>query len=1054
MIISKIAIRRGVTFTMLYLIAIGFGLFGLSSLKMDLYPNITFPVIGIITQYEGVGPEDIENVLTRPLEQTVISVENVSKITSRSNVGTSIIIMEFKWGSDMDQAEIDVRNMIDFVRDYLPSEASEPITFAFNPSMQPIQYLTVSSDNLGMAELRRVVEEQITPRLERIDGVAFAGIQGGLERQIQVLVNPHELAAQGLSLQQLIQVLRMENLQIPGGLINEQMKEFAVKTYGEFTSIHQIENTVVGNKAGIPVYLKNVAQVVDGFKEQREVIRNNDRSALMVFIQKQADANTVQTSRAVNEALPDILAKAGQGVEVSTLIDFADFITRSLKNLSTTAMRAFLMVFLVLLFFLRNVRSSLIVALSIPVSVIVTFFVMDQGGLTLNVISMAGLALAIGMLVDNAIVVLENIFRRKEKGMQVREAAYEGTKQVSTAIVASTLTTLAVFIPILFVPGIAGVMFNDMAITIVFSLSTSLIVALTLIPLLASRWLQPGKTEARNRLSQAIGNFISRLEIFYIKILDFFLLNKKTWWVFRTRHFLFTGITILFIVTVLLSGKVGGDFMGQTDQSFISMQVERESGASLTATNSTFLKLENLIKSSVPEAFNIYSNFGTGEGIGAMFGSTGSNAGQIMISLPDVKDRDRSQFAIQDSLREEFNRIPGAKITFEDHSGFMGAEGDISVKIYGFDRNTAVTLGDQVAQVMERVEGVVDIQKSYSSPQPEYQIYLNRDRISSMGLSVTMVAKTVETGIKGTVATRYREGGKEYDVLVRFDDEYRDSRRDLENIYIATPLGEQVPLINLAEIVSGRGATTINREDQDRVVTVFCNITGRDLQSVTNEVMAGIDQISFPPDFRWDIGGTAEDMQESFMYLGMALLAAVLLVYMVMASQFESLLNPFIILFTIPLGFIGVIWGLFVSGTTLSITAMIGSMLLIGIVVNNGIVLIDYINQLRSIHNYPLWEAVVRGGRRRMRPILMTALTTILSMTPMALELGSGAEIWAPMARSVIGGLTASTFFTLILIPVLYFTIERIKLRRAVRKGKIEHQEYDRPEGANVLELT
>jgi len=1045
MIITKIAIRRSITFTMLYLIAIGFGLFGLSSLKMDLYPNITFPVMAIITQYEGVGPEDIENVLTRPLEQTVISVKNVKKISSNSNVGTSILIMEFEWGSDMDQAEIDVRKMIDFVRDYLPSESSDPITFAFNPSMQPIQYLTVTSDQLGMAELRRVVDEQITPRLERIDGVAAAGIQGGLQRQIQVLVNPHELAAQGLSLQRLIQTLRLENLQIPGGMIDEQNKEFAVKTYGEFTSVGQIENTVVGNKAGVPIYLKNVAKVVDGFKEQREIIRNNGKSALMLFIQKQADANTVQTSHAVNKALPGILEKVGQGVEVSTLIDFADFITRSLSNLSTTAMQAFLLAFLVLLFFLRNVRSSLIVAVSIPISITITFFVMDRGGLTLNVISMAGLALAIGMLVDNAIVVLENIFRRKEKGMVVIEAAYEGTKQVSMAIVASTLTTLAVFVPILFVPGIAGIMFNDMAVTIVFSLTTSMLIALTLIPLLASKLLQSGKTEAKNRVSQAIGRFLVKLEHTYIRVLDYFLFRKKT---------LFAIITVLFGITIFLATKVGAEFMGQTDQSFISMNIERESGASLTATNETFLKLEGIIERNFPEAINIYSNFGIGEGISAIFGGGGSNAGQIMISLPDVKDRDRSQFEIQDDLRERFSQIPGAKITFEDNSGFMGAQGDIVVKIFGFDRNIASALGDQVAKVMESVEGVVDIQKSYSSPQPEYQIYLNRDRISAMGLSVTMVAQTVEAGIKGTVATQYREGGKEYDVLVRFDDAYRDSRADLENIYVSTPMGEQVPLINLAEIVSGHGATTINREDQDRVVTVFCMVSERDLRSVTNDVLAGLEKLTFPPDFRWEIGGTAEDMQESFMYLGLALLAAVLLVYMVMASQFESLLNPFIILFTIPLAFIGVIWGLFISGTTLSITAMIGGMLLIGIVVNNGIVLIDYINQLRTIHNYPLWEAVIRGGRRRMRPILMTALTTSLSMTPMAMELGSGSEIWAPMARSVIGGLTASTLFTLILIPVLYFTIERLKLRRAIRKGKIEDQEYDRPDDANVFELT
>ncbi len=1045
MIISKVAIKRGVTFTMLYLIAIGFGLFGLSSLKLDLYPNITFPVIGIITQYEGVGPEDIENVLTRPLEQTVISVENINRITSTSNVGTSILILEFDWGSDMDQAEIDVRNMIDFVRDYLPDEATEPIIFAFNPSMQPIQYLTVSSEQLGMAELRRVVDEQIVPRLERINGVAAASIQGGLQRQIQVLVNPHELAAQGLSLQQLIQTLRMENLQIPGGLIDEQNKEFAVKTYGEFTNVGQIENTVVGYKAGVPIYLKNVAKIVDGFKEQREIIRNNGQTALMLYIQKQADANTVQTSRAVDEALPGILEKSGGAVEVSTLIDFADFITRSIDNLSTTALQAIVLAFLVLLFFLRNFRSSLIVAISMPTSIIITFFVMDRGGLTLNVISMAGLALAIGMLVDNAIVVLENIFRRKEKGMDVREASYEGTKQVSMAIIASTLTTLAVFVPILFVPGIAGIMFNDMSVTIVFSLTTSLVIALTLIPLLASRFLQSGKTEAQNKVSLAIGNFLARLEQYYIRILDYFLFRKKT---------LFLIITVLFIITIILAGKVGGEFMGQTDQSFVTMNIERESGASLSSTNETFLNLEEMIDSDFPEAINVYSNFGTGEGIGAMFGSTGSNAGQIMISLPDVKDRDRSQFEIQDDLRERFRKIPGAKITFEDNSGFMGAAGDVEVKIFGFDRSTAMALGDKVAEVMESVEGTVDIQKSYSSPQPEYQIYLNRDRISSMGLSVTMVAQTVEAGIKGTVATQYREGGKEYDVLVRFDDVYRDSRADLENIYVSTPLGEQVPLINLAEIVAGRGATTINREDQDRVVTVFCMVSGRDLRSVTNDVLAGLEKLTFPPDFRWEIGGTAEDMQESFMYLGLALMAAVLLVYMVMASQFESLLNPFIILFTIPLAFIGVIWGLFISGTTLSITAMVGGMLLIGIVVNNGIVLIDYINQLRTLHDYPLWEAVIRGGRRRMRPILMTALTTIFSMTPLALELGSGAEIWAPMARSVIGGLTASTFFTLVLIPVLYFTIERLKLRRAMKKGKIPQAKLSRPENVDVLDLT
>ncbi|NOZ75849.1 MAG: efflux RND transporter permease subunit [FCB group bacterium] len=541
MILSKIAIRRGITFSMIYLIAVGFGLFGLSSLRLDLYPNITFPVIGIITQYKGVGPEDIENSLTRPLEKTVISVENVKRISSRSTAGTSVITLEFDWGSDMDQAEIDVRKMIDLVRDMLPDDAGEPITFAFDPSLQPIQYLAVSSTELGMAQLRRLVTEQVQPRIERIKGVASVSVEGGLERQINILVNPHELAAQGLSITGISQILRLGNLQIPAGMVDETDEEFSVRTIGEFSSVDQIGNTVIGNKAGIPIYLKNVARVEDGFKEQRQIIRNNGKASLLLLINKQTDANTVQTARAVARELPTIQEKVGQGIQFETIVDFSTFIVRSIRNLGNTALQAFFMAFLVLLFFLRNFRSSLIVAISIPISVILTFFVMDMGGLTLNIISMAGLALAIGMLVDNAIVVLENIFRHHQAGISIRQAADEGTSEVSTAIIASTLTTLAVFVPILFVPGIAGVMFNDMAVTIVFSLTTSLLVALTLIPLLASRWLgrragfkKPGK-------EGPIGRFLTKLEQNYAIALDKVLQRKR-------RFFL--AVVVIFIISM------------------------------------------------------------------------------------------------------------------------------------------------------------------------------------------------------------------------------------------------------------------------------------------------------------------------------------------------------------------------------------------------------------------------------------------------------------------------------------------------------------------------
>jgi HAE1 family hydrophobic/amphiphilic exporter-1 len=1050
MILSKLAIKRGITFSMVYLIAIGFGIFGLSSLKLDLYPNITFPVIAVMSQYEGVGPEDIEEVLTRPLEQSVTAVENVKKITSNSGAGTSVIIMEFAWGSDMEKAENDVRTNIDFVRDFLPEGSTDPITFAFNPAMQPIVYLAASSDQLGMAELRRLIDEQVSPLLERLPGVASTDVQGGLERQIRVLVDPHALAAQGFSLQQIVQILRMENLQIPGGIIDETAKEFSVKTYGQYASIEQIGNTVIGQKNGVPIYLKNVAQVVDGYKEQRMVLRNNGKSALMLYVMKQTDANTVSVAKVVQEELPKIAEKVGNGVEFETVIDFADFINDSVSNLSNTIIQASFLAFLVLLFFLRNIRSSIIVAISIPVSIIVTFFVMSEAEITLNIISMAGLALAVGLLVDNAIVVLENIFRLKEDGVPIRQAADEGTSQVSNAIIAATLTTLAVFVPILFVPGIAGIMFNDMAITIVFSLSVSLLVALTLIPLLTSRWVKSGqsiiKNKFLNRASNSIGKFLNRVENLYISTLDFFMKRRKT---------MLISITILFIITIIMSGRVGGDFLGNSDQSFVSINVERESGAGLTTTNETFLAIEKLIDDHVPEAKNVYLTFGTGDVWSTIFGNAGSNKGQIMISLTDIDERERSQFEIEDSLRKYFDSVPGAIVSYQDNSGMPGMSGggDISIKIFGYDRTVAAAVGNQIADAMEQVEGVVDIDKSYSKPSPEYQVFLDRDRISSMGLSVTQVAMAIESSIKGTIATVYREGGKEIDVLVQLDEEYRNSATDIENIFISSPMGMQIPLSNFANIVPGESATTIVREDQERMVSVSCSISGKDLRTTRLAVEEKINELTLPQEFRWEIGGTAEDQMESFGYLGLALLAAVFLVYMVMASLFESLLHPFIIIFTIPLAFIGVVWGLIFTGTTLTITALIGGMLLVGIVVNNGIVLIDYINQLREKQNFELWKAVMVGGKRRLRPILLTALTTIFSMMPLALELGSGAEIWSPMARAVIGGLTASTFFTLIIIPVLYFMIERIILRRKMKKGKIEKFVIRRPEDIDLAEL-
>ena len=1045
--ISKVAINRGVTFTMIYIIAIGFGLFGLSQLKLDLYPDITLPIIGIMTDYKGVGPEDIENSITRPLEKTVITVENLEKITSWSKSGSSTLLLEFDWGTDMDQAEIDVRKMIDFVRDYLPDEASQPMSFAFNPSMQPIMFITVSSDKMGMAELRKLITDRIEPSLERIVGVASAGTTGGLERQIRILIDPRKLAAHGVALQTIIQTLGMENLQIPGGLIDDEYTEYAVRTYGEYTNVDQIRNTVIGVRDGAPIYLKNVAQVIDGYKEQSEIVRNNNQPAIFMFIQKQSDANTVQTASAVLEELPKISEEIGQGIEFNIIWDQSKFIKRSLSNLTNTAIQAFFLAFLVLLFFLRHIRSSLIASISIPVSIIITFFVMSQIGVTLNIISMAGLALAVGMLIDNSIVVLENIFRHREMNKEIRIASDDGTTEVGVAIIASTLTTLAIFVPIFFVPGIAGVMFKDMVVSIVCSLSVSLLVALTLIPLMSSRLLGKEKKRSDNKLlrylDEGIGNFIEAAEKWYVRLLDWALGHKK---------YVFIVIIALIVATIIVFPKVGGEFMPKTDQSFIQARVERETRASLTATDKTFRKIEKIIEEEVPEADNIQVSFGMGEGFASMFGS-GSNRGDINISLPDVNDRKRDSFEIESILRKRFEKLPGTKITMESGGMMFGSGGDIEIKIFGYDRKITTTLGDELEERMKKVDGVVDIIKSYSQPKPEYQIRIDRDRISALGLSVYQVATTIEAAVKGKLATKFREGGEEYDVVVQLDESYRQSKTDLENIFITSLTGAQIPLKNVASIISGEAASQIDREDQERMVSVSCSVAGRDLQSVLKDIENEIRRMNFPLSYRWEIGGQAEDMQESFMWLGIAIIVAMFLVYMVMASQFESLLDPFIIIFTVPLAIMGAIWGLFLTGTTMSVTALIGMILLVGIVVNNGIVLVDYINQLREKHGHDLWVAILIGGKRRMRPILMTALTTILAMIPIALKLGSGAELWVGMARAVIGGLTLATLLTLILIPIIYLFFEQIALKRAMKKHKCEMKPIEKPEGFDLSKI-
>jgi HAE1 family hydrophobic/amphiphilic exporter-1 len=1026
MSLSNLSIRRAVTFAMIYVFVVGFGLFGLARLKIDLYPDISFPVIAIITTYTGVAPADMETLVTKPIEEAVASVENIKHIRSQSKLGASLVLAEFDWGIDLDISEKDIRNNIDFIREYLPDEATEPLIVAFDPQKMPILFMSVSGP-MGPAELRDLSERRIKPALERIVGVASAETAGGLERQIQVQIDPAKLHAQGIALDAIISALQRENLQIPGGKIDEGEREFSVRTLSEYSSVAQIADTVIGYREDTPIYIRNVAQVEDTYEELTRIVRNNRKPGILLIVSKNSAANTVQVADRVIEKLPEIVRSLPEGVRIGVIFSQADFIKKSISNLSTTAVQAFLLAGLVLLLFLHNIRASIIVALTIPISIVVTFAVLDLAGLTLNMMSMAGLALAVGLLVDNSIVVLENIFRHFGQGGNSMESAEKGTREVATAIIASTLTTISVFFPVLFVPGIAGVMFNDMALTICFSLFCALLVSLTLIPLLASRFLK-GRTQGMNSLSSKLSNGIdSRLQGLitgYSRALNWCLEHRKT-----TLLIAFLSLA----ATLALSPRLGMDFFPKMDQAQFEIQLERAPGTSLKSAEMTFRRVEDIIHDTAPEVKNQNTDLGVGEAFGAF--AKGSYAGEIRVSLVDKEERKRSQMEIESALRRQLEQIPG--ITFSISQGrFLGEEGDLIVYLYGEDLDSARMLSDTIKGAIKDIPGAVDVTTSLESGRPELQIELDRDRISVLGLSANQVANAISTFIKGTTASLFRDQGEEYDILVRLDPRYRQRTAILEDLFVTNPRGEQIPLSSITRVRQGLSPTSIMRRDQQRVVNISVTVQGRSLGEVAREVEDRLRKAGIPPDFSYEIGGSAQDMMTSFKWMAVAFGGAALIVYMVMASLYESFMAPFIIFLTIPLAVVGVIAMLFITGTSLSVVAFIGVIMLAGIVVNNSIVLVDYINQLRA-RGFSLREAVVEGGKIRFRPILMTALTTILALTPLALGLGSGGESWSPMARSVIGGLSMSTILTLFVIPVIYTYLSPKKLRQTVKTNSL-----------------
>ncbi len=1016
--LPKVAVQRPVTFLMIAIIIIGFGLFGLSKLRLNLYPDVSFPTITIYTTYEGVAPEDIETLITRPLEEGVGSTSGVLRVRSLSSQGASVVKLYFDWGTDLYIAESDVRKKLDGVRRSVPQDAEQPIIFTYDPNQEPVVVLTLTSNTRSARDLRTLSTQIVEQRLERIPGVASAETSGGLERQINVWIRNEALRAFNLDIGSVANRLRAENVQIPAGELTEGRIVYSLRTIGEFKDINQIRNTVIGTSEGNPIRLMDVAEVLDDVAQPIGNVRVNGDDGVVINIYKQSESNVVTTADEILKNLERIKLSLPQDVSINVLTNRAEFIKLSINNLYVTGLQAILLVVAVLLFFLGSWRTALIVAISIPVSVISTFSIMDWADLSLNVISLSGLTLAVGMVVDNAVVVLENIFRfRDEEKASPMVASIKGAQEVAIPVMMSTLTTLVVFLPILFVPGIAGFLFRDLALTISFALIMSTFIALSLIPVLSSRLLKGTDLQVKaskpGKIASSVAAFLDRVDASYSRQLTAVL--KRKWLAF--------GAAVgFFLLTLPIFSFLGGEFFPPVDESAFVVSVEREPGVNVFELGRTIQTVESIIKERVPEARLIVSDYGDKVGVeGAE--KPGGFSGLVRVELVPTSERDRSQFEITADLLNALESVPGAEIKEEVINPLSpDGESGLVINIYGYDQSKKKELSDVIKERIADVPGIASVFSSSDVGRPELRIIMDRERISRNNMNTQQIANAVGNAVKGSLATTFVDQGIEYSVMVQLHPDEKTNSEALENIQVRTPDGTWMPLNNLARVERFDGPSNILRINQERITEIKVDLGTLDLRSATEQATKILDAIEWPDGYRYEIGGSAEEQADSFSYLLFAFMIAAILTYMVMASQFESFSEPFIIIATIPLALSGVLIILLVTGTPISVTSMVGLILLTGIVVNNGIVMIDYIKILQ-VRGLDRFEAIVQGATRRLRPILMTALTTILSMVPLALELGAGSETWSPMARTVIGGLTMSTFLMLFVVPSLYLIL-------------------------------
>ena len=1008
--IVDFSIRRPVTVTMVFVALAVFGTVAYDQLALNLLPDISYPTLTIRTEFEGAAPEEIENLITKRVENAVSVVDNVARVSSISKPEVSDVVVEFSWKTDMDFAALAVRERLDMVQ--LPLAAEKSILLRYDPSTDPIMRVSVSgSPNLSM--LRYHSDEFVKPDLESIRGVAAVRVSGGLEQEILVELDEQMLASLGISIQEVTSRLGQENINLTGGTLRDGEAKYLVRTLNEFQDITEMKDVIVAQRTGVPIRVRDIGTVYSGFKERDIITRINGQESVELAIFKAADANTVSVAQIVKERLEQLeidYKGTRDPLEFDVVFDQSTFIKQSIDEVLRTAIWGGVLAIAVLFAFLRSLKTTLIIGLSIPISIVTTFFLMYSSSISLNIMSLSGLALGVGMLVDNSIVVLESIFRYRAMGHGPRESANLGASEVGSAVVASTLTTICVFVPIVFVEGVAGQLFADQALTVTFSLAASLVVAIMLIPMLSSLGrpprTPPGGTEQEKAERQ------------------FFLVRPYDWLLSRALNYrLVAVITALvsFVLSVQLLGRLGSELIPEVSQGEFFVDVRLPSGVPVGQTLTRLIEFEEVL-SQVPAAASYYTMAGSGNQTGVQAVEEQEHIGQILVKLEPGTLHEKEDLIIEE-LRQSFVRIPGVEYKFSKPNLFS-FKTPVEVILQGYNLKSLKAYAQRLTAGLESVEGLRDLKASTEEDNPEVQIRFDRRRLANYNFTIDQIAGLIRNKVQGEIPTEFSERDRRIDVRVRLREMDRSSLADLRNLVINPGEAKPIILSSVAEVSLAQGPAEIRRIGPDRVAVISGNIVGRDLQSIVSDIESVIAGMSLPSDFYAYVGGQSEERTVAFESMRFALLLAVFLVYLVMASQFESLVQPFIIMFAIPFAAIGVSLALFITNQVLNVVVLIGFIVLAGIVVNNAIVLLDLTNQLR-MQGSKKFDAVRQACSIRLRPILMTTSTTVLGLLPMALSMGEGSELRIPLAITIIGGLVTSTLLTLVLVPVVYTVVVR-----------------------------